>query len=394
MSTVHIDRAARSRWLVIMSVPLVALVVFIVTITATVRTTDSDMMGSLLAAESLVQGHWLRLDHYPDLVKTALGLGYRTELVNGHLFYSFPIGTSLLVAPFTPVLALFGLEVTPNDDKIQIGLAALAAVLVFTLLYLIARRFQPHWFSLLLATIFWFGTSFASTGASALWSHNFGSVLTLLGLLLLVDGLQRRQASYILWSGLVAGLAFIVRPQLALLAVGIAILLALRWRKLALPFVVTTAVIVASFSLFTQLTSGVWLPSYYLPQRLEGGSFWVAFAGNMVSPGRGLLVFTPILLIGILVAYNWRSLTRDDRALVLLGFGCMIAHWIAISRFPHWWSSRHFCGARPRVHLVPHRSGALQPVLEDLVRRAEQRGGPIDDVGLVLPAVPGLRAAT
>ena len=181
-------------WQVAASVSAVALLVGAVVLTAVNRTTDSDMMGSLLASESLVSGHWLSLDHYPDLVKTALG--YRAEVLNGHLYYSFPIGTSLLVAPVIGILNSVGIDVVPNDDKIQIGLAAVAAIATFLLSYLLARRFQRHWVALILAGVFWFGSALASSGATALWSHNFGVVLSLGALLALVSALQKHQRRY------------------------------------------------------------------------------------------------------------------------------------------------------------------------------------------------------
>ncbi|HAN71001.1 MAG TPA: hypothetical protein DCQ36_05355 [Actinobacteria bacterium] len=341
-----------SRWVTWLSVAIVALAVAVVVITTTVRTTDSDMMGSLLAAESLVQGHWLRFDHYPDLVKSALQVGYRLEEVNGHLYYFFPIGTSLIVAPVIAVLSALGIEVTPNDDKIQIALAAVASVLVFVLTYLLARRFLRHWVSLLIATAFWFGSSFASTGATALWSHDFGAVMSLGALLCLVVALQGHRTALASWSGVLAAYAFVVRPQLALLPLGIAILLAVRWRRGLVAFAWPAALVVAAFVVFTKLTSGVWLPAYYLPQRLEGGDFWVAFTGNMVSPGRGLLLFTPILLVLLLLWGNWRRITGDERALVILGVLWTLAHWIAISRFPHWWGGWGF-GPRLMMDALP-----------------------------------------
>jgi len=339
-------------WLPFLALALVTLAVGTVVVAATVRTTDSDMMGSLLAAESLVQGHWLQLDHYPDLVKTSLQVGYRLEQVGDHVFYYFPIGTSLLVAPVIGVLSALGIDVTANDDKIQIGLAAVAAMVTFLLLYFLARRFVNTWLSLLLATGFWFGSSFASTGGTALWSHNFGAVMTLAALLALVAGLQTHRAVLAAWGGVFAGFAFVVRPQLALLPLGIAILLGIRWRRGLAWFMGSAAAVAVAFMALTFATSGRLLPSYYLPQRLEGGEFWIALSANLLSPGRGLLLFTPILLIGLLVAGNWRRISTDDRALVVLGVGWMLAHWVAVSRFPHWWGGWGF-GPRLMMDALP-----------------------------------------
>jgi hypothetical protein len=328
----------------------VALAAIVVTLTATNRMTDSDAMGTLLVSESLVQGHWLTLDHYPELVKSVLGT--RVAPVNGHLYYYFPIGTSIIAAPVVAVLGFFGIEMVPNDDKVQVTMAALAAASIILLSYALARRFVGRWTALLLASAFWFGTSFASTGATALWSHNFGATFSLATLLLLVTALQTRARSWLLWSGGVAALAWIIRPQLLILSLVIVALLALRWRRGLVAFAVPSGVVAGTFMVFCKVTMGIWLPAYYLPQRLEGGAFWEALAGTMISPGRGLLLFTPLLVIIFLLVGSWRSRTWDERSLVLLGFGWFILQWIAIARFPHWWGGWGF-GPRLLMDALP-----------------------------------------
>jgi hypothetical protein len=324
--------------------------VTVVVITAVNRTTDSDPMGSLLAAESLVQGHWLSLDHYSDLVKTSLG--YRTEMVNGRLFYSFPIGTSILVAPVIGMLGLAGTDIAANDDTIQTGLAAVAAVGAFLLAYFLARRFQRHWISLLLASAFWFGSALSSSGGTALWSHDFGVVFSLAALLALEGALRRHAVSNAAWSGVLSGCAVLVRPQLAPLVLGIAIVMTLRWRRGLAAFVPSLVAVAIAFITLSLLTSGQWIPGYYLPQRLSGGEFWEALGANLVSPGRGFLLFTPIVLILLLLLPNWRGLTSDDQALAVLGLSWAAVHLLAISRFPHWWGGWGY-GPRLMMDVLP-----------------------------------------
>jgi len=338
------------RWLAPLTIMLVAVSAAAVTLTATNRMTDSDAMGTLLASESLIQGHWLSLDHYPDLVKSVLGS--RVEPIDGQLYYFFPIGTSLLVAPLVAVLGVLGVEMVPNDDKVQVALAAVAAVAIVLLSYGLARRFVGHWSSVLLAGVFWFGTSFASTGATALWSHDFGAVFSLVTLLLLVIALQRRARWWALWSGALAAMAWVIRPQLLILTLTVVVLLGLRWRRGVMAFIASWIVVGASFMVFSKVVTGAWLPAYYLPQRLEGGQFWEALAGTMVSPGRGLLVFTPMLMISLLLLGNWRSRSWDERSLVLLGITWLVLQWVAIARFPHWWGGWGF-GPRLMMDALP-----------------------------------------
>lgn len=344
------DKASAPRWRVRVSLLVVVLAAVTVTLTATNRMTDSDAMGTLLAAESLVRGYGLTLDHYPDLVKSVLGS--RVESVDGHLYYFFPIGTSLLVAPVVGLLGAFGQEMVAVDDKVQVALAAAAAAAVVLLSYALARRFVGSWSALLLAAAFWFGTSFASTGATALWSHDFGAVFSLASLFFLVRALQERALRWVVWSGALAAASWIIRPQLLILALVVLVVLAWRWPRSLGFFMAPWLAASAVFMAFSQATVGSLLPNYYLPQRLEGGALWEAMAGSMVSPGRGILLFSPLLIVILLLLANWRSRSRDEQALVLLGLGWLVLQWVAVSRFPHWWGGWGF-GPRLMMDALP-----------------------------------------
>ena len=108
---------------------------------------------------------------------------------------------------------------------------------------------------------------------------------------------------------------------------------------------------------------GSWLTPYYQAGRVGGNAqFWQALAGNMVSPARGLLVFSPVLALaapGVLVKLRRRSFDSLDAVLVL----GVVAHWITISLFPHWWGGDSF-GPRLFTDVVPVLVVLCMPVLE------------------------------
>ena len=73
--------------------------------------------------------------------------------------------------------------------------------------------------------------------------------------------------------------------------------------------------------------------------------------GNLVSPARGLLVFSPVLLFAI------PGVIRAIRSPVYRPWGwaiavAVVAHWIAISSFPHWWGGYSF-GPRLMTDVLP-----------------------------------------
>jgi hypothetical protein len=84
---------------------------------------------------------------------------------------------------------------------------------------------------------------------------------------------------------------------------------------------------------------------------LQFDVFWTALAGNLISPGRGLFVYVPVLFfIGYLLARYRRQLVYPQ--LVVLSLVVIVAHVAIISCFVHWWGGHSF-GARFSTGIVP-----------------------------------------
>lgn len=109
------------------------------------------------------------------------------------------------------------------------------------------------------------------------------------------------------------------------------------------------------------------LPSYYLVRRLESvATSGEALAGNLVSPARGLLIYSPILALAAWgVALDLRAPARRPLS---AAFGAIpVLHWIAVSLFPHWWAG-HSYGPRFMTEAMPFLAYFLLPVFERLPR--------------------------
>lgn len=316
------------------------------------RMTDSDPMGSLLVAESLVSRGSVFLDHYPELVRTSLG--YRLTNVGGNLAYAFPPGTSLIVLPIALLMHVFGQSMVEFDHVIQIGIAALTAFLTVALSALLARRLVNSASALLIAGSVWFGTSFSSTGATALWSHNFTVVFALASLWVLTIMLQSQSLALWPWLSGCLFMAFLVRPQSLTLAVVLVATLTVTWRQVALRLVLSLGVLFGIFLTLNMVLTGQLLPEYFRASRLLGeADFFTALYGNVISPGRGFLIYTPILLaLPVLAMVRDRRWSRTDLTLLAVALAWITLHLIAISRFDHWWGGWAF-GARLMTDVVP-----------------------------------------
>src|SRR5262249_39010490 len=85
-------------------------------------------------------------------------------------------------------------------------------------------------------------------------------------------------------------------------------------------------------------TLGSLLQPYYQPDRAApGNSFLEGLAGNLVSPARGLLIWSPFVLLAIPAAL--RAVRRPGRDRVLtVCVAVVVLHWLSIATLKPWWA--------------------------------------------------------
>lgn len=333
----------------VIAVTLVALAAAVATLTAAVHYTDADTRGTLLVSEQIIDNGTIALDAYD---RDYLTRHYNFYEQDGHTYDFFPVGTSVIAVPAVLAAKAFGVDVFEKRANLEIALAALIAAATVVALYLLARQFLGFGTSLLLAGVAWFGTTLASTGATALWSHDLAVLIGTVALLLTVRITEKGCARDWPWLGLLLFLAWLCRPTMALLVPFVLGYLFLRTRRDAWRVTAVAGVLTAGFVGFSLVTFGDWLPVYYRPGRLATDTFGEALAGHLVSPSRGLLVFTPVLIVIPLLALVTPSLVRQRVGLLVIAVGWPIAHWLMVSRHPEWYGGFSY-GPRLMTDALP-----------------------------------------
>jgi hypothetical protein len=145
---------------------VIALSAFLLVSFSEVRNTGSDPRASLLVSETILTHGTIKLDHYG--AETLSRYGNVITEKQGHLYYYFPLGTPLFSLPFVALARAWGLDMPSSGPAVQIGIASLIAAMTILLLMAIADIFVPRQTSSVLATVFWCGTSLASTSGTAL----------------------------------------------------------------------------------------------------------------------------------------------------------------------------------------------------------------------------------
>ena len=294
-------------------------------------------------AASLAQEGNLDLDEYPDVEEPF------AHQVGPHRVSIYPIGSAVFAVPvFALARAVFAL------DETGLALAGKWAASLFSaaaaaFLYLAIGRRRPHREAMWTAVVFALGTSVWST-SQALWQHP-AAVLGLCAALLCMVRAEADDR----WAGR-AGLplacAVAARYADVALVTVLAIGVAVRWPRRIAHLVAWAAPVAALVLAYHWACFGSPLRQGLTPR--FSAPWGEGHLGLLVSPGKGLLVFTPIALIA--VAGLVRALRYDDRVLAVTCGAAALAHWLFVGRWAEWhggesWGPRLMTDALPLLFL-------------------------------------------
>ena len=287
---------------------------------------------------------------------------YRIFESNGRLYNFFPVGTALVSAPIA-LLGRFIFSPTAHAIDLSLQVSALAAAILaataVALLYVLLCRMTGRWRALSLAVVFGLATQHFSTHGGNLWSHN--AVLPFL--LFALIGLRSERAGL---SAIPLTIAVLIRPDAVLVLVLSLLYVWIFRRSERARFLISGCLSGFLILVTSRVLYGSIIPPYYKAgAQLSLEHFGEALLGHLISPNRGLFVFTPIFLLSLYGLYRaLRFKSRERRFYGLLG-AMILAHWITISLFPHWWGG-HSYGPRLFSPMLPAFVLLLVPALEGL----------------------------
>ncbi|MEY2696185.1 MAG: hypothetical protein RL333_323 [Pseudomonadota bacterium] len=327
---------------------LMTSLVILINVTAKVPATEGDSYGTLLVADSLVRFGKFSLENYPREILDRYGP--RISKTQGLPFYYFPLGSSILSVPLVGMARLLGIDVLSEDAILQRIMASMSSVLTLLLMLRIGYRWRDDWAAWLVPGLFWFGTVLSVSTGTALESHDFAIVFALLAIDRVLG--MRDEQSIKIWGGVGCALflAYLTRPTFALLSPFLLIWLFTLSRPVALKAGLVVFALLGCFVLFSLKIYGQPLPDYYIPKRLSGGDPRVALIGNLISPARGLLVFSSFIVV--IWLFPKQAIIQRGRGWLFVAIVWPIAHWIVVSRFPHWWGG-HSYGPRLMIDCFP-----------------------------------------
>ena len=292
---------------------------------------SGDSAPAELLPVSILREHNLDFDEFVDRSKD---LPYYFTLVKGHVVSSYPILPGILNVPSFVAGEAVGVDIVPRRRRLSLITAAWITSLSTLFLFLALREiFAKDRPALAFALAYAFGTTAWSIGGITLFQHG----ASLLFLSFTFFALIRARDELVPWAGLALGLAVANRPTNIVFALPLAVFVAIHRRRRFAAFAALAAVPAVLLAVYCLRAWGT------LRTLGQGQGGW-GFIGNplqtlpglLVSPSRGLLVFSPFLALGL--AYGARIFFRREEAPVYRWlFACVVSLLLLYSRWGTWW---------------------------------------------------------
>ena len=283
----------------------------------------------------------------PPTAKRSLG-GPPAPGPNDHVCSVFPPGMGILALPFFAPFVLNGWNPLDLGLLVHGGHVVAAIVEIFATLVLwsVLRRFAtPRW-SLVLVLLYFLATSVRTVASQALWQHS-GVHLAVASALWLVLREEAVPLSRDFAAGLVLGLGAVVRQTTGLVALGLHGFRPTRLIAMLAGAAIGLAPLLAynDLAFGSPLEQGYGIKSFATP--IQTGLY-----GLLVSPSRGLLVYTPYVIFAFFALFRaWRwpgEVAGRLRGLSLVWIAALVLY----STYAEWWGGRVF-GSRFMDDLAP-----------------------------------------
>lgn len=321
-----------------------------------------DTRANEYVAASLVQEGDLDLDEYPEVDEPF------ARTVGAHRLSIYPPLSPVLAAPvFGAAQAAFTLDETGS------ALAGKAAASLFSglaagALFMAVGYRRPRDEAAIAALLFAFGTSVWST-SQALWQHPAAVLFLCLTLLCLVRA--EHDPAWAGRAGLPLALAVAARHADFVLAAVLAASVAVRWPRKIPSFLLWAAAPVALVLAYNRVYFGSPFEHGFAG---AAGRFTEPFGpghlGLLVSPAKGLFVFTPLAALAL--AGLVRAVRLGERWLPLTLLLAVVGHWLLVGFWGEWhggraWGPRLMTDALPLLFLFLPEGMDLAPRLGALL---------------------------
>ena len=330
---------------------------------------------------SLLRARDFTLDEFPALYGEQAhatfpvqdGVPYFLRYRDGHYVSAYSPGPAVLALPVYAWPVLMGVPADVWAPRLEkVSAAAITALSVVFLFWALGGMISRRW-ALGIAAIYAFGTSSWSVSSQALWQHGPSQLCVALLLVCLVRAVS--QPRFFAYAGFAAAAATVMRPTNVLIVLPVAAYLLYARPKLVLPFGLFALPPLIGLLLYNlmsvgsvsgeagHITAPVWALFTQVPM-VRG------LAGVLLSPSRGLFVYSPVLLFAV-IGLLWTGL-RGPSPFKPVAVGAVLTI-VVVGKWFVWWGG-HSWGPRLLADIAPILCFFLYPCVGFLTRHRLVKG--------------------
>lgn len=326
---------------------------------------SGDTLPASLLPFSILDQHTVFFDQFSGYIQT-IEIPYMFSIHGGHYVSQYPIVVPVLVTPLyvIPYLFLHFFHI-PIDmlnpvfhmicltmDKIAASfIAALSAVF----LYMSLKNLFSKKISLLCTLIYAFATTTWAISSQTLWQQGAVELFLVILIYLVVINEKKENQNIFLLMGLLSGLLIFCRPVDSILLLPI-IYYVLVHNKLEKFYYLCALILVSlPFAVYNLYFFNNLFGGYSSVVSMFSFNFEAinSFLGLIISPNRGLLIFSPVCLLAIVGISGIKKIKPKNMQyfLILMAFS-VISQIIAYSFFKVWWGGWSY-GPRFLTGMLP-----------------------------------------
>lgn len=345
---------------------------------------SGDPIPTVFVAINLVKQGTIFLDDLRDYYPYH-DLPYFVSSQKGHIVSNYPVFPGVMATPvFTPFVWLRMLE-KGDGDLVWRYLAKLTGsmycALSVLILYYSLKRLIDQSGALALSFAYGLGTAIWPVAAQSLWQHGpsvFWWSVCWYGLIRSHQH-PERLSRWLSIAGTAAGCAVLCRTVNGIATAALCLIVLIQFGRKAVGFVLpafllTTLLIFYNVALFDSWKGGdsVLHTLHWELDRVAEGSWstplYIGFWGQLISPSRGLLVFSPFLLFslaGMVVVWTekepvWKLIAYTAPIPILM--------YIVFGKYAVWWGGNSHYGPRYQIESIPFLIMYLSVVWKHIAR--------------------------
>jgi len=286
---------------------------------------------------------------FNEFISPKSSMPYWFRHVNNKIISTYPIVPGILNLPTYYFAHIFGFDLFEN----RYLLSGISAVIISTIsiifMYLCLLRIcSTKRTALVFTFIYTFGTCLWSFSSRSMFQHGPSLLFITISLLLIFS----RNKKAIPYVGFFLGMAVFNRPTNIMIALPLTIYIYFNHRDTFIRYVLLAGIPLGLLCLYSQIYFGN-ITSFgqgYAVNYLTGNIFEGLF-GILISPSRGLLVFSPIFIFSFYYLFKTLVSTEIDSIYKYLA-ATVIALVLLYAKWPMWWGGHSF-GYRIIIEISP-----------------------------------------